>query len=105
MKTKLHWPHVVGLVALIVGLSGCAGDHYDRSTGEYIDDKAISQRVEDALDDDPVYKFQDVEVATFKGKVQLSGFVTSQEQKRRAEEMVENVVGVTEVANNIIVKD
>ena len=88
-----------------VGLTGCAGDKYERSTGQYIDDKSINSRVRSALGDNAEYKFGDVHVTSFRGTVQLSGFVNTTDQKRKAGEIAEKVEGVKSVANNITVKD
>ena len=85
-------------------LTGCAGSRYKRSTGEYIDDKALALRVNSALDDDPSYKLGDVEVKAFRGTVQLSGFVTTEDQKAKAGEIAKEVEGVKHVENNITVK-
>lgn len=87
------------------GLAGCAGDRYSRSTGEYIDDKSLNSRVRSALNDNPNYKFDDVNVTSFRGKVQLSGFVNTEEQKQRAGEVAANVPGAKGVENNITVKE
>jgi hyperosmotically inducible protein len=89
----------------IVGLTGCAGDRYHESTGEGIDDTAITSRVKDALHDDTMYKYPDVKVMTFKGTVQLSGFVDNHAQKSQAGSLAKNVTGVKDVANNITVKE
>ena len=89
----------------LVGLSGCAGDRYNRSTGEYIDDKSVTSRVKSALGDNPDYKFENVNVTAFRGTVQLSGFVNMSQQKSKAGEIVKGVVGVKEVINNITVQD
>ena len=86
-------------------LTGCAGSRYDRSTGEYIDDKGTNMRVKSALSDNPEYKFDDVNVATFRGTVQLSGFVNTSDQKRKAGQIAQNVAGVKDVENNITVKE
>ncbi len=67
---------VAPVVATTV-VTGCAGDRYHESTGESIDDTAITARVKSALSSDPTFKYNDVHVTTFKGSVQLSGFVVS----------------------------
>lgn len=91
---------------LLLGVTGCAtSNHPDQSAGERVDDRNTSSRVKDALSADPLYKFSGVNVETFKGTVQLSGFVTAREQKSRAADIARNVVGVREVANNITVKE
>lgn len=93
------------LTAGVIGFTGCAGDRYNRSTGEYIDDKALSARVSAALADNAEYKFSDVEVNVFRGTVQLSGFVNTAAQKGRAAEVARTVNGVRDVVNNITIKD
>jgi hyperosmotically inducible periplasmic protein len=100
-------------LALCLGLStatavmmftGCAGDRYNRSTGEYIDDKSVDSRVRDALSDNAEYKFDGVNVTAFKGTVQLSGFVDTYAQKYNAASIAKQVQGVRDVDNNITVK-
>jgi osmotically-inducible protein OsmY len=83
---------------------GCAGDRYRESTGEYIDDSTITTKVKAKLAKDPVVSAMQVKVETFKGVVQLSGFVDSQEQVDRAVQLARDVKGVQEVKNNISVK-
>jgi osmotically-inducible protein OsmY len=95
----------VSALAMAGGMTGCAGDRYTQSTGERIDDKSESSRVRGALSDDTQYKYEDVKVQTFKGVVQLSGFVNSREQKNRAGDLAKKVEGVKEVENNITVKE
>lgn len=96
-------PGILGLMVVVLLLGGCAGTA-GKSTGEYIDDAAITTRVKTALfRDDEVSGFQ-VDVDTYKGRVQLNGFVDSEEEKRRAEEVAVGVEGVAEVVNNLEVK-
>lgn len=91
-------------LGLVIIATGCAGNRYDRSTGESIDDRATTSRVKSALGDDTVYKYPDVKVTTFKGHVQLSGFVDSKDQKSKAADLAKNTAGVKEVENSIAVK-
>lgn len=91
-------------IAGLVTLTGCAGDRYHESTGEDIDDSATTGRVKGALNDDSIYKYPDVIVTTFKGTVQLSGFVDNGDEKSRAYTLAKNVEGVRDVENNISVK-
>jgi osmotically-inducible protein OsmY len=95
----------LGSLALVCGVTGCAGDRYTQSTGEHIDDRGTSSRVKRALGGDTQYKYGDVTVQTFKGTVQLSGFVNSRDQKNRAGDLAKKVEGVREVENNITVKE
>jgi osmotically-inducible protein OsmY len=85
--------------------TGCAGNKYDRSTGQYVDDKSLTMRVHSALGDSPDYKFPDVNVDVFRGVVQLSGFVNSSAQKSQAADIAKGVEGVKDVQNNISVKE
>lgn len=90
----------------LTALPGCvAGDRYNRSTGEYVDDKSIDSRVRDALNENSEYKFDGVQVVSFKGTVQLSGFVDTYAQKSTAASITKKVQGVRGVENNITVKD
>ncbi len=84
--------------------SGCTSTPTRASTGEYVDDTAITARVKADLIKDPVVKARQVDVTTFKGTVQLSGFVDTDEQKSRAGEIARGISGVNEVRNDIAVK-
>ncbi len=95
----------LGLATIAVTtFTGCAGNQYDRSTGEYIDDKSLTVRVNDALHQNSEYKFSDVNVDAFRGTVQLSGFVNTSDQKSKAAEIAKGVQGVKDVQNKITVK-
>jgi len=88
----------------VLGMTGCAGDRYTQSTGEHIDDMATSSRVKKALAENPEYKFGDVNVTTFKGVVQLSGFVNTSAQKTTAGMIASRVEGARGVENKISIK-
>ena len=108
MKIHIHrvaLAVLLGASTAVVGLSGCAGNRYEQSTGEHIDDRATSMRVKKALGDDPEYKYTGVDVKTFKGTTQLSGFVNTRAQKSRAADIAKRVEGVRTVENNITVKE
>lgn len=90
--------------APLVLSSGCAATATRQSTGEYVDDTAITAKVKTELIRDPVVKARQVDVTTFKGTVQLSGFVDSEEAKTRAAQIARSVNGVHDVQNNISVK-
>jgi len=96
----------VGALPLGSGVTGCStGSRYKQSTGEYIDDHGLSSHVKKALKADPQFKYDDVNVVTFKGVVQLSGFVSTKDQKSRAGDLAKTVEGVNEIQNNITVKE
>lgn len=95
----------IGSAVILLLLTGCQSTPRDeRSAGTIVDDNQITDNVRKALDDEPVYKFTDVNVNTFAGVVQLSGFATIQGQKTRAQQLAENVNGVRQVVNGITLK-
>lgn len=85
-------------------LVGCAPTSSRQGTGEFIDDAVITSKVKAAFAADPTVKATEVQVETFKGTVQLSGFVESRESAQRAVQIARQVKGVTEVRNNTILK-
>ena len=96
----------IGALPLLLGVTGCTtGSRYEQSTGERIDDHGTSSRVRAALADDSQYKYDGVNVETFKGVVQSSGFVNTKDQKNRAGDIARQVKGATDVENNITVKE
>jgi hyperosmotically inducible periplasmic protein len=105
---KRHLVVLTVVAAVAGGVVGCATradhDYNKRTAGQVIDDTVLAQRVRGVLGDSPVYKFPDVKMETFAGTVQLSGFVDTNEQKRRAEELARNVRGVVSVQNQITLK-
>jgi len=84
--------------------AGCASDRPERTAGQAIDDQAVARRVQQALSSDPAYKYTEVKVVAYQGKVQLSGFVDKDEQKGQAEDIARKVPGVKEVKNDIAMK-
>ena len=91
----------IGLIAVFLG---CASTPTREGTGEYIDDSAITTKVKAAIFNDPSLKVFQINVETFKGEVQLSGFVDSAQSVKKAGEVARGVKGVTSVKNNLIVK-
>ena len=104
MKDKVKYLGLVVCLATALASFGCAGTRTQESTGEYIDNSAVTAKVKAALVDDPSVSAMQVKVKTFKGVVQLSGFVDTPQQKQRAEEIARGIDGVREVQNNISVK-
>jgi osmotically-inducible protein OsmY len=84
--------------------TGCTATATRESTGEYIDDSSITTRVKLALVGDEHVRARDVKVETFRGIVQLSGFVDTAEQKTRAGEITAAMAGVRRVQNDLVVK-
>lgn len=94
----------VMIVVAFVTLAGCAGSETSRSTGTYLDDKTISTKVKAQLAGDSVTQAIQVDVETYDGVVQLSGFVDSEKMRQRAVEIAQGVEGVKKVINNIELK-
>jgi osmotically-inducible protein OsmY len=97
---------MVALLSLAVGglVGGCAATPTHDSTGQYIDDTGITTKVKAALLKDDLVKSFEIKVETMKGVVQLSGFVDTAEQKFAAGKDAAAVPNVTDVSNNLIVK-
>ena len=91
-------------IALVTVFFGCASTPTREGTGEYVDDSAITTKVKAAIFNDPSLKVFQINVETFKGAVQLSGFVDSAQSVRKAGEVARGVTGVKSVKNNLIVK-
>src|SRR5512143_1237260 len=92
------------LLMLIATFAACASTRTHESTGEYVDDSVITTKVKTKLANDDFFKSFEISVETFKGIVQLSGFVNSQQAVNRASEIVRTVQGVKSVKNDLIVK-
>ena len=92
------------LALAFVSVLGCAGSAKQESTGEYFTDSWITTKVKAALVNDPQVKATEVNVETFKGAVQLSGFVSSGAAMRQAVKVAQGVQGVTVVRNDMRVK-
>ena len=92
------------LMMLIATFVACASTPKQESTGEYVDDSVITTKVKSLLAEDDFLKSFQIGVETFKGTVQLSGFVDSQKAIDKAVEITRSVKGVSSVKNNLIVK-
>jgi osmotically-inducible protein OsmY len=92
------------LVMLMVAFVACASTSKQESTGEYVDDSVITTKVKSLLAADDFLKSFQVSVETYKGTVQLSGFVGSQKAVDKAGEIARSVKGVKSVKNNLILK-
>lgn len=103
MKTKNMSLWVLAFVAL-VSFAGCAGSPTKESTGEYLDDSAITTRVKSAFIADKQVSAMNISVETFKGTVQLSGFAESAREADKAEAIARGVKGVRSVKNDIRIK-
>jgi hyperosmotically inducible periplasmic protein len=106
MRNEKKWIVAgLSLAAAMFVWAGCQTAPKDeRSAGLALDDKHITERVKKSLDSEPTYKFTDVDVRTFAGIVQLSGFVNSTDQKNRAQQIAQHTEGAREVVNGITLK-
>lgn len=89
---------------MLIGVAGCASTTKSEGTGEYMDDTFITTKVKAAILNEPTLKSREINVESFKGIVQLSGFVTSQHDVDKAIEITRNVNGVKSVKNDMRIK-
>ena len=101
-----HFTRISVLVAAVAltALAGCASSAKHESTGQYIDDTAITTSVKAAILNEPGLKSAEINVETFKGRVQLSGFVSSKQAIDRAVVLAQGIKGVTSVGNDMRLK-
>ncbi len=95
---------LAALVLSFAFVAGCASTSKQEGTGEYFDDSVITTKVKAAILNDPALKVLQINVETFKGVVQLSGFVDSQAMIDRAVEVTRGVPGVKSVKNDMRVR-
>jgi len=99
MKTQvLKLTAILGMLALA---SACSSTRTQQSAGEVIDDSVLTSKVKVALIDDPMTKAGQINVETFRGVVQLGGFVDNAQQKEQATKVARSVTGVQEVRNDL----
>ena len=104
MKQLRQYLSAVFLAVTLVSVAGCASTSTQEGTGEYVDDSVITTKVKAAIFNEPTLKSAEVNVETFKGAVQLSGFVSSQTAINKAAELARGVKGVKSVKNDMRVK-
>jgi osmotically-inducible protein OsmY len=104
MKKRKIVIHCLVLLMLIATLAACASTPTRESTGEYVDDSVITSKVKALLAEDNFLKSFQIGVETYKGMVQLSGFVDSRQAVNKAGEIARSVKGVNSVRNDLIVK-
>jgi len=98
---------VMGLIAsfaLMTALMSCAATPKHESTGEYVDDSVITTKVKAAIFEDSTLKTLQINVKTYQGTVQLSGFVDSAQSVTKAGEVARSIKNVTSVKNDLLVK-
>ncbi len=99
MKTGfLKLTAILGVLAVV---SACSATRTQESAGEVFDDSVLTSKVKVALVDDPVTKAGQIHVETYRGVVQLGGFVDNTQQKQQATKVARSVTGVKEVRNDL----
>lgn len=91
-------------IGLLTAFLGCAATPQSASTGQFVDDSVITTKVKAAILEEPSLKTLQISVETFKGIVQLSGFVDSAQSVTKAGAVAGSVAGVVSVKNSLIVK-
>lgn len=104
MKLIKFFAGVLATLMFALTLSACAPSAKQEGTGGYLDDTVVTTKVKAKLLNDDQLKSREINVETFKGRVQLSGFVTSPQMAYRAVEVTRTVAGVRSVVNNMQVK-
>ena len=104
MKKRNIVIYCLVLLMLIATFVACASTSKQESAGEYVDDSVITTKVKSLLAADDFLKSFEISVETYKGTVQLSGFVGSQKAVDKAGEIASGVKGVKSVKNDLIVK-
>jgi hypothetical protein len=92
------------IATCLIFMVACTSTAHRESTGEYIDDSAITTRVKAAIVADESLKVAEINVETYKGVVQLSGFVSSMDAQYRAVKIAKEIEGVKSVKNDMHVK-
>jgi osmotically-inducible protein OsmY len=101
MKYRFMFIRCFMLVVLITGFAACASTSKQEGAGEYVDDSVITTKVKSQLAADDFLKSFEISVETYKGIVQLSGFVGSQQAVDKAGEIARGVQGVKSVENDL----
>ncbi|MBK6454241.1 MAG: BON domain-containing protein [Steroidobacteraceae bacterium] len=92
---------LAGILGVLALASACSSTRTQQSAGEVIDDSVLTSKVKVALIDDPVTKAGQINVETYRGVVQLGGFVDNTQQKVQATKVARSITGVKEVRNDL----
>jgi osmotically-inducible protein OsmY len=103
MKFFTNLAKLLAVVSMVF-VVGCVATPKQDSTGEYIDDAVITTKVKAAIFNEPSLKSMEINVETFKGRVQLSGFVSTQANASTAVSTARAVPGVLDVKDDMRLK-
>ena len=101
---QLKYFSTLFFAVILVSFLGCASTPKQEGTGEYVDDSLITAKVKAAILKEPGLKVAEINVETFKGVVQLSGFVSSAADESKAVEVARGVGGVKSVKDDMRIK-
>ncbi|MGZ8183027.1 MAG: BON domain-containing protein [Methylobacter sp.] len=104
MKYLIRFFSAFFLALTLLTAAGCASTEKQAGTGEYVDDSVVTTKVKAAIFNEPTLKSAEINVETFKGVVQLSGFVSSRADINKAIEVARSVKGVNSVKNDMRLK-
>ena len=95
---------ILACLILVAAFTGCTSTSKRESTGQYIDNSVTTSKVKTAIFNEPTLKSLQIDVESFKGEVQLSGFVDSAQNVKKAGEVARGIEGVISVKNDLVVK-
>lgn len=104
MKIAQRFATAAFTAALAMTVAACGSAPTTKTVGEVVDDAALTAKVKGAIFNEPTLKVSEIQVETFKGDVQLSGFVAQPEDAAKAAEVARGVSGVKSVKNDIRIK-
>ena len=104
MDKREHRVKFLVIIGLMILFSGCAATEHRQSTGQYISDSVITTKVKTEILYEPAMKSFQIDVKTYQGVVQLSGFVDSEQSMKKAGEIAGRIEGVKSVKNDLVVK-
>ena len=104
MKYLVRFFSAIFLALTLLTAAGCASTQKQEATGEYVDDSVITTKVKAAILNEPSLSSAEINVETFKGIVQLSGFVNSRADINKAAVVARSVAGVKSVKNDMRLK-
>lgn len=104
MRIARRFATMLFAASLAVTLAACGSTPTKEGTGEFIDDSIITAKVKATIFNEPSLKSTEINVETFKGDVQLSGFVAQPQDAQKAVELARGVKGVVSVKNDVRVK-
>jgi osmotically-inducible protein OsmY len=101
---QIKYSSVFIMAIVLLFFSGCASTSTQESTGQYVDDSVITSKVKTAIFNEPSLSSAEINVETYKGVVQLSGFVNSQTDINNAAKIARGIMGVQSVKNDMRTK-